>query len=110
MRYYNNRGKSIYKGSLYRKIKNKAESDFVECYENNDMISLEDCIDDSIDYFWNEILENEDYEHIQDEDTLGDLLFNEINGDLDEDDIVDNLNSDEGYWGLSPMQRNYGLR
>lgn len=98
------------KGYLYKKIKDKAEEDFIESYRDGDRTYLEDCINDAIDNYWDEILESEDYEDIKDEDELSELLLKEIEDDLDEDELIDDLETDNSYRGLSARQRNYGLR
>lgn len=100
----------IREGYLYEKIKDKAEEDFIRYYKDNDDVSMENCINDSIDFYWDEILDDEDYEEIENEDELHHLLFDCIDSDLDEGDIIDNLECGDDYWGLSPRQRNYGFR
>ena len=111
MRYNQKRRRVIiYKGHLYSRIKHKAENDFIEYFRDGDMISMEECIEDAIDYYWEEILESDDYYEIKDEDELAELLSEELNYDLDEDEMIENLTCDENYWGLSAYQRNYGLR
>ena len=106
---YNNRKPSIYKGSLYKSIREKAEEDFCDSHCDGYNVSIDDCIDSAIDYYWEEILDCEDYDHIEDEDVLADLLFDELSYDIDEDDLLDSLRPDNSYYGLSDYERNPGL-
>lgn len=100
-------GSYLAKGRLYDKICNRAESVFSDRYLDGEYADLDDCIDDSLDYFFQDIMKNRDYAHIEDEDTLLRLLKRELLEDLDEDDIIDSLDEDSG--PESDYDRNYGI-
>lgn len=99
----------IYKGRLYEAIKNRSEEIFETNYLRGYNEPLEKYINDSIDYYWDDILESPDFERVENEDELGDLLVEELLDDLDEEDIIYKLNHKHSYRTMYP-KRHYGLR
>lgn len=100
-------GSYVKKGRLYDKVCDRAEQIFIDLYLEGNYSYLDDCIDDALDFFFEDIMKSRDYSHINDEDEVFRLLKGEILCDLDEDDILDSLNSDNGV--ESDYDRNYGI-
>jgi len=98
---------SIVKGFVYDNVKERAEETFCNIYEEEGDASLYGCIEEALDYYYEDLMSAEEYEDIEDEDELMDLLKNELLDDLDEDDIIDNLEDD--CEPFSDYERNYGI-
>lgn len=99
----------LYKGYLYDSIKEDIEEKFTDGYAYNDRISLSRCIEDVLNDRWDEVLDDEDYEGIS-ENNLWDSFKGQLKRDIDEDDLIDSVTPDESYYGMSARERNPFLR
>lgn len=99
----------FYKGFLYDSIKEDIEEYFTDKYIDDDSTNIIDCIYSVLEDNWDDILENEDYEEIN-ENKLWDLFVKNLKKDIDEDDLIESVTPDESYHGLSARERNPFLR
>lgn len=99
----------LYKGYLYDSIKEDIEEKFTNQYPYDNSASVENCISEVLNDRWDEVLDDEDYEGL-DENRLWDSFSIQLEKDIDEKDLIESLSPDEDYHGLSARQRNPFLR
>lgn len=99
----------LYKGYLYDSIKEDIEDKFTDKYVYDNSASIDSCIEDVLNDRWDEVLDDEDYEGIN-ENKLWDSFTRQLERDIDEEDLIDSVTPDESYHGLSARERNPFLR
>lgn len=93
------------KAFIYDSIKEDVEEKFSNEYVDNSYYSIEDAINYILENKWDDVLNDESYEEI-DEDTLWKLFVSNLKKDIDEADLKESLTSDDCYHGLSARERN----
>lgn len=94
---------------LYDEIAEYAQQLYFNYNTNSDeYIPFDDCVREAVDFYWEQVISDENY-YGADYDELYSTMISSIISETNEEDLLDEIQNDDEYRGMSDQERNYNL-